>query len=52
MSPGAIRLHPNFRSRYLSTPRGLAVYVPPGYPEPGRRYPVFYLQDGQNLPDR
>jgi len=51
MPPGALRLHPDFRSRYLSTPRGLAVYVPPGYGEPGRRYPVFYLQDGQNLFD-
>ena len=27
------------------------MYVPPGYAESDRRYPVFYLQDGQNLFD-
>ena len=27
------------------------VYLPPGYPEPNRRYPVLYMQDGQNLFD-
>lgn len=48
---GRIRLHRRFPSRFLSTPRDVAVYLPPGYDPAGRRYPVFYLQDGQNLFD-
>ncbi|MBS1877517.1 MAG: alpha/beta hydrolase [Acidobacteria bacterium] len=48
---GRLRLHRRFPSRYLSTPRDIAVYLPPGYDPHGRRYPVFYLQDGQNLFD-
>jgi predicted alpha/beta superfamily hydrolase len=53
---GRLRLHPRFPSRYLSTPRSLIVYLPPGYEEshdesPAARYPVLYLQDGQNLFD-
>jgi predicted alpha/beta superfamily hydrolase len=49
---GRLRLHSRFPSRFLSTPRDLVVYVPPGYDEsPDLRYPVFYLQDGQNLFD-
>jgi predicted alpha/beta superfamily hydrolase len=31
--------------------RELAVYLPPSYGETDRRYPVLYLQDGQNLFD-
>ena len=46
-----IRLHPRFSSRYLSTPRDILVYLPPGYDESDTRYPVLYLQDGQNLFD-
>lgn len=29
--------------------RQLTVYLPPGYAESERRYPVLYMQDGQNL---
>src|SRR5438132_1161977 len=34
--------------------RLLRVWLPPGYDDPGneRRYPVLYLNDGQNLFDR
>ena len=46
---GRIRLHRRFPTRYLSTPRDLVVYVPPGYDSGDSRYPVLYLQDGQNL---
>ncbi|MBZ5725148.1 MAG: esterase [Acidobacteriia bacterium] len=46
-----IRLHRRFPSRYLSTPRDLIVYLPPGYDHSGARHPVLYLQDGQNLFD-
>jgi len=48
---GRIRVHPRFPSRFLSTPRDVVVYLPPGYDPHGRRHPVFYLQDGQNLFD-
>jgi predicted alpha/beta superfamily hydrolase len=45
-----LRKHPGFESDYLSEPRDLVVYLPPGYEqEPNRRYPVLYLHDGQNL---
>ncbi|HLJ51276.1 MAG TPA: alpha/beta hydrolase-fold protein [Bryobacteraceae bacterium] len=48
---GRLRLHPRFASRYLSTRRDLIVYLPPGYEASRDRYPVLYLQDGQNLFD-
>lgn len=31
--------------------RAVTVYLPPGYDERERRYPVLYMQDGQNLFD-
>jgi predicted alpha/beta superfamily hydrolase len=49
---GNIRLHRNFHSRHLPDDRDIIVYLPPGYDEDrGRRYPVFYLHDGQNMFD-
>ena len=48
---GDLRLH-EFRSRIFANTRFLRVWLPPGYDDPesqGRRYPVFYLNDGQNL---
>jgi predicted alpha/beta superfamily hydrolase len=48
---GTLRLH-EFSSRIFHNKRMLRVWVPPGYDLPensGRRYPVFYLNDGQNL---
>lgn len=48
---GRLRLHLRVPSRYLSTARHIAVYLPPGYETGAGRYPVFYLQDGQNLFD-
>ena len=53
-APGAtgdLRLH-EFRSRVFRNTRFLRVWLPPGYDDAenaGRRYPVFYLNDGQNL---
>lgn len=42
----------NFRSQHLPSERLVTVYLPPGYyDDPSRRYPVLYLQDGQNLFD-
>src|SRR5438270_4338860 len=48
---GDLRLH-EFHSRIFHNTRSLRVWVPPGYDDPqnsARHYPVFYLNDGQNL---
>jgi enterochelin esterase-like enzyme len=48
---GDLRLH-QFPSRVFHNTRFLRVWLPPGYDDPasaGRRYPVLYLNDGQNL---
>jgi predicted alpha/beta superfamily hydrolase len=46
-----IRTHAAFPSRIL-LPRNVHVYRPPGYEEEtSRRYPVLYMQDGQNIFD-
>lgn len=45
-----IRLHENFGSAHLDTPRNVLVYLPPNYgADSARRYPVLYMHDGQNL---
>ena len=56
LEPGAsARLEAwSFRSTVLPEPasRQISVYLPEGYgDEPDRRYPVFYLHDGQNVFD-
>jgi predicted alpha/beta superfamily hydrolase len=49
---GDIRIHPNFHSKFLPTDREIAIYLPPGYDaDKTKRYPVLYLQDGQNVFD-
>ena len=48
---GDLRLH-QFHSRIYQNTRFLRVWLPPGYDDTGnesRRYPVLYLNDGQNL---
>ena len=48
---GDLRLH-EFQSRIFRNTRFLRVWLPPGYDQSdnsGHRYPVFYLNDGQNL---
>jgi predicted alpha/beta superfamily hydrolase len=48
---GDLLIH-EFRSRIFRNTRFLRVWLPPGYDDPanqGRRYPIFYLNDGQNL---
>src|SRR5271165_1164932 len=48
---GDLRLH-EFRSRVFRNTRFLRVWLPPGYDDAdnaGRKYPVLYLNDGQNL---
>jgi len=47
---GRLEQLPDFESRILGNHRNITVYLPPGYAErPERRYPVLYMQDGQNL---
>lgn len=49
---GRLEVIPSFASTILGNERQITVYVPPGYDEhPDRRYPVLYMQDGQNLFD-
>lgn len=48
---GDLRLH-EFQSRTFRNTRFLRVWLPPGYDQAensARRYPVLYLNDGQNL---
>ena len=50
---GELRLH-ELQSRIFRNTRQLRIWVPPGYNAPenqARHYPVFYLNDGQNLFD-
>ncbi len=50
--PGQLRKHENFRSRFLPAERDLIVYLTGVYSKnPKLRFPVLYLQDGQNLFD-
>jgi predicted alpha/beta superfamily hydrolase len=43
---------PRFTSRFLPGERAVSVYLPEAYlTDPTRRFPVFYLHDGQNLID-
>jgi predicted alpha/beta superfamily hydrolase len=50
---GEFRTHERFRSQFLPHGRTILVYLPPGYKQrAARRYPVLYLQDGQNVFDK
>ncbi len=43
-------LDTNLPSRFFVWNRGVHIYLPPSYPtQPQRRYPVLYLQDGENV---
>ena len=46
---GRIEHIAGFASQILGNVRDLVVYLPPGYDERDRRYPVLYMHDGQNL---
>jgi enterochelin esterase-like enzyme len=46
---GSLRIH-RFRSRVFRNTRFVRVWTPPGF-DASRRYPVLYLNDGQNLFD-
>jgi len=50
---GDVQVLSRVDSPQLGRPVDLLVYLPPSYhAEPGRTYPVVYMQDGQNLFDR
>jgi predicted alpha/beta superfamily hydrolase len=54
VSPGRLERIQGFESKILGNRRDLTVYLPLGYDDPRnaeRRYPVLYMQDGQNLFD-
>jgi len=48
---GSVNYHPAIKGNRLQE-RNLIVWLPPGYDdEPENRYPVLYMQDGQNIFD-
>lgn len=51
--PGTLESIPDFESKIFGNSREITVYLPAGYGdrEQNRRYPVLYMQDGQNLFD-
>ncbi|WP_233493023.1 MULTISPECIES: alpha/beta hydrolase [unclassified Meiothermus] len=48
---GRVLVAKDFYSPELDNHRDLLVYLPPSYGSDGRRYPVLYMHDGQNLFD-
>lgn len=49
---GRVEVRDDFHSDVLGAARRVWIYLPPAYEqEPERRYPVLYLQDGQNVFD-
>jgi len=44
------RLHSAFLSKFLSQPRDVVVWLPPGYAtDVDRHFPVLYMHDGANV---
>lgn len=51
---GSVNMHENFHSEFLENERSIIVWLPPKYKRlrnADKRYPVLYMQDGQNLID-
>lgn len=47
---GTVKYYHNFESHNLRYTRNVMVWLPPSYyKSPGKRYPVLYAHDGQNL---
>ena len=45
-----VRMHSAIASKFLSKPRDVVVWLPPGYAtETSKRYPVLYMHDGSNV---
>lgn len=50
LSEAKLHRHEQFHSEFLEHDRDVLVWTPPGYEDSsGRRYPVLYMHDGQNL---
>jgi predicted alpha/beta superfamily hydrolase len=49
---GVVKLHEQVTSKHLRRSRNISIWLPPKYEETDQRFPVLYLQDGQNLFDR
>jgi predicted alpha/beta superfamily hydrolase len=49
---GDVRVLDSIYSPELQNRRKLYIYLPPSYAHSDRRYPVIYMQDGQNLFDQ
>jgi hypothetical protein len=47
---GRVVTMPDMASAFVA-PRTVTIWLPPGYDAGARRYPVLYMQDGQNLFD-
>ncbi|SMO77674.1 alpha/beta hydrolase [Gracilimonas mengyeensis] len=47
---GQVEIFRDFPSKHLKN-RDLYIYLPPGYQDSNRRYPVLYMHDGQNAFD-
>jgi CubicO group peptidase (beta-lactamase class C family)/predicted alpha/beta superfamily hydrolase len=44
------RIHAGFHSKFLPVDRDVVVWLPPSYEsEPARRYPVLYMNDGEQV---
>jgi metallo-beta-lactamase class B len=50
-TPSVAVLDTAFRIPQLGLARRVWIYLPPGYATSGRRYPVLYMHDGQNVFD-
>ncbi|MBO6576003.1 MAG: alpha/beta hydrolase [Rhodothermales bacterium] len=49
---GDVRTHEGFSTSFLPEEKQFMVYLPPGYDDGDRRYPVLYMMDGQHLFDQ
>jgi isoamylase len=49
--PSSRRALTRVRSPQLDNERDIDIFLPPSYSQTRRRYPVVYMQDGQNLAD-
>lgn len=50
-APGTLEVIPDVHSHALGNSRDILVYLPASYDRSGRRLPVVYMHDGQNLFD-
>ncbi|KIL43408.1 hypothetical protein KP77_31140 [Jeotgalibacillus alimentarius] len=49
---GDVRILKDMDVPQLDTTKNISIYLPPGYEESDKRYPVLYMHDGQNVFDK